>query len=575
MDLPLLLLCLIPAAYATGSDWCYNGCEHTPSHWKDIPGSFCGKERQSPIDIKTLYVEKNSNLTEFNFTNFSSPNVFKKILNNGHTVKCTIEEVEVAGGGLPATYSTAQLHFHWGDTEHHPGSEHLVDGHRYPMEMHIVSLKKGLTTEQAIADPEGIAVLGFFINATEDGSRSEPWSNLTSYLNVSGSEMNVTPGISISDLIGSVNLTKYYRYMGSLTTPNCNEAVVWTVFHEPINIHRDLVDKFANKTEVKNVYRPVQDLHGRRVFASPATPLPSPSWCYDNQCGFGPSQWHNLPQSKCDGKQQSPINIKKENTEVDKNLGPFKFAKFEDKHSIKYMINTGHTVKCLLKGDLLEVSGGGLAHTYSVLQFHFHWGSDLKDSFGSEHTVDSKRYPMEMHIVSKRKDLALDEALQVHDGLAVLGFLIEGKTGQKSAKFNRSADQSSGSSSTSSDDAWKKLTNYLSSIRSPSSQVNITAEISIDDLLGNVDRTSYYRYNGSLTTPSCNQAVIWTVFKEPIEIDQDLIKKFPVTSGYRDVYRPIQPLNDRKIYTTSGTSAPGASVFFLLLGFLCHWLNSL
>lgn len=30
--------------------------------------------------------------------------------------------------------------------------------------MHIVSLKKGLTVEQAVADSEGIAVLGFFIN---------------------------------------------------------------------------------------------------------------------------------------------------------------------------------------------------------------------------------------------------------------------------------------------------------------------------------------------------------------------------------------------------------------------------
>lgn len=56
------------------------------------------------------------------------------------SVKCILKEteVEVSGGGLDATYSTFQLHFHWGDTEHHPGSEHTIDGHRYPMEVRWV-----------------------------------------------------------------------------------------------------------------------------------------------------------------------------------------------------------------------------------------------------------------------------------------------------------------------------------------------------------------------------------------------------------------------------------------------------
>lgn len=30
--------------------------------------------------------------------------------------------------------------------------------------MHIVSLKKGLTVDEALMDPEGIAALGFFLN---------------------------------------------------------------------------------------------------------------------------------------------------------------------------------------------------------------------------------------------------------------------------------------------------------------------------------------------------------------------------------------------------------------------------
>lgn len=57
------------------------------------------------------------------------------------------------------------------------------------------------------------------------------------------------------------------------------------------------------------------------------------------------------------------------------------------------------------------------------------------------------------------------------------------------------------------------------------SEVNVTEEISIDDLLGSVNRESYYRYNGSLTTPSCNQAVVWTVFKESIKVDETLVRR--------------------------------------------------
>lgn len=36
-------------------------------------------------------------------------------------------------------------------------------------------------------------------------------------------------------------LSGYYRYQGSLTTPDCSEAVVWTVFEEPVEIGREQV----------------------------------------------------------------------------------------------------------------------------------------------------------------------------------------------------------------------------------------------------------------------------------------------------------------------------------------------
>ena len=40
------------------------------------------------------------------------------------------------------------------------------------------------------------------------------------------------------------------------------------------------------------------------------------------------------------------------------------------------------------------------------------------------------------------------------------------------------------------------------------------------DSLLPIDKTKFYRYNGSLTTPGCFEVVTWTVFKDPVAISQ-------------------------------------------------------
>jgi len=45
-------------------------------------------------------------------------------------------------------------------------------------------------------------------------------------------------------------------------------------------------------------------------------------------------------------------------------------------------------------GDGMSVSGGGLPDVYHTVQLHFHWGGPATN--GSEHTVDRRRYPMEV-----------------------------------------------------------------------------------------------------------------------------------------------------------------------------------
>ena len=36
-------------------------------------------------------------------------------------------------------------------------------------------------------------------------------------------------------------LTRYFRYQGSLTTPRCDESVVWTLFETPVLLSRQQV----------------------------------------------------------------------------------------------------------------------------------------------------------------------------------------------------------------------------------------------------------------------------------------------------------------------------------------------
>lgn len=45
------------------------------------------------------------------------------------------EKMKVQGGDLPGLFISTQIHFHWGKGSAMPGSEHAVDGKRYPMEV--------------------------------------------------------------------------------------------------------------------------------------------------------------------------------------------------------------------------------------------------------------------------------------------------------------------------------------------------------------------------------------------------------------------------------------------------------
>jgi len=276
--LGLLVLCALAGQGRCADasiDWCYQDPKCGPAQWPlSIAVEFCNGTRQSPININSSMAEESATLVDFTFTNYDNKQGLTKIKNTGKTVKVTLANSTVTGGGLPDnTYESLQFHLHWGNGTTAGGSEHTVDGKRYPMEMHIVNMNaiyNGNAT-LAVADPDSIAALGFFLEELSGAptTASTSWDKLAAYLhNItnSGDYVNVTAEISLDDLLDGVDRSKYYRYLGSLTTPSCNEVVTWTVFKDTIKVSKAMIDLFSSTVQVGNAtsalllntYRPIQ-----------------------------------------------------------------------------------------------------------------------------------------------------------------------------------------------------------------------------------------------------------------------------------------------------------------------------
>ncbi|XP_042613218.1 carbonic anhydrase 4-like [Cyprinus carpio] len=263
----------------TGADWCYQTQVSCPSpckgpdRWSEV-NLDCGKNRQSPINIVTKKTKLDERLTPFKFTGYQT--LFESTMkNNGHSVKVSIPiTATVSGGNLGETYKAVQFHLHWG-TNGGPGSEHTIDGEQYPMELHIVHMKQRYNRlEDALRDPSGVAVLGFFYEVSSSANKKYDLftQGLRSIQNTNGN--TTLSKISLNQLILSeANMTNYYRYDGSLTTPGCTEAVVWTVFENPIPLDGEQLQafsnlKFSDGKQMVGTFRPVQPRNGRVVYRS-------------------------------------------------------------------------------------------------------------------------------------------------------------------------------------------------------------------------------------------------------------------------------------------------------------------
>ncbi|XP_045677981.1 carbonic anhydrase 12 isoform X1 [Phyllostomus hastatus] len=227
--------------------------------------------------------------------------------------------------------------------------------------------------------------------------------------------------------------------------------------------------------------------------SSPA-PLNGPNWTY-----LGPDGEKSWPKNYplCGGQMQSPIDLHSDILQYDNNLVPLKFQGYNVSANEQFTLtNNGHSVKLSLPPGM-HIQG--LPSRYSATQLHLHWG-DQNDPRGSEHTVGGEHFAAELHIVHYNSDRYpnASTASKEPQGLAVLAILIE------MGSFNPSYD---------------KIFSHLPDVKYKGQEAHIPG-FSIEELLPERPE-EYYRYQGSLTTPPCHPTVLWTVFRNPVQISQE------------------------------------------------------
>lgn len=231
--------------------------------------------------------------------------------------------------------------------------------------------------------------------------------------------------------------------------------------------------------------------------AKASSTTPAVAWSY--QGATGPQRWGDLDPAWIlakTGRQQSPVDIAPARA-VRSDGAPLE-VRYEP--TTLEILNNGHTIEDDYHGGgTLTVAG----HAYRLAQFHFH--------SPSEHTIDGRHAPMEMHLVHKDAD----------GKLAVIGVLVEeGPANPALAAL------------------WEHLPAQAGRAKEYEG-VQVDASKLLPASLAS------YRYAGSLTTPPCSEGVAWFVLQEPIRASAEQIAAFrAVISGNN---RPTQPLHGRTI----------------------------
>ncbi|KAG9276998.1 receptor-type tyrosine-protein phosphatase gamma [Astyanax mexicanus] len=261
--------------------WAYSG-NHGPGRWASIYPE-CGERNQSPVDITDEDAQVSQECQELTLEGFEVKSSNKTSMKNtGKTVSILLKnDYFVRGAALPGRFKAEKVEFHWGHTNGSTGSEHSINGRKFPVEMQIYfynsddfdSLSMAIKERRIIA-----AMAVFFQVGKKYNVAAEPIITGLKRVVHHEKETSLMPFI-LRDLLPS-SLGSYYRYTGSLTTPPCSKVVEWIVFNRPVYLSYLQLDAFYSifTTEqqdhvksveyLRNNHRPTQNLDNRLLYKS-------------------------------------------------------------------------------------------------------------------------------------------------------------------------------------------------------------------------------------------------------------------------------------------------------------------
>ena len=245
---------------------------------------------------------------------------------------------------------------------------------------------------------------------------------------------------------------------------------------------------------------------------------------HNEHCQFQYSAQDKWPGACTSGRKQSPIDIITKDVKCNKNLTTLKLSDEYFKHISGTFVNNGHSVVFTPNNSVNAVMTTPIGR-YKLLSLHMHWGP-AGYSTGSEHLVDSKASDIELHFVHVKQHAQESDkdASDYHAVLSVRG-RAQDIMSESLAKLN------------------------VTEVKTYRSNISVS-DIHLSSLLpSNLD---YYYYQGSLTTPSCDQNVQWFLLKTTIGVTAAYVESLDAVGNRHgepvgNNCRQTQPLNGRTV----------------------------